>query len=46
MVIAGSHKIDAGVDPEQIIAAAAVDPSLIHQVIAPAGSTLIFYGEV
>ena len=43
MVIAGSHKIDPAVDPKHIIAAAQADPSLIHQVIAPAGSTLVFY---
>jgi len=40
VVIAGSHKVKA---PEaQIIACAYEDPSLIHQVIAPAGSTLLF----
>jgi hypothetical protein len=40
VVIAGSHKIKA---PQQaIIACAYEDPSLIHQVIAPAGSTLLF----
>ncbi len=40
VVIAGSHKINA--PQEQIIACAYEDPSLIHQVIAPAGSTLLF----
>ncbi len=40
VVIAGSHKIDA--PTEDIIAAAYQDRSLIHQVIAPAGSTLLF----
>lgn len=40
VVIAGSHKIKA--PQPQIIACAYEDPSLIHQVIAPAGSTLLF----
>lgn len=40
VAIAGSHKIKA--PQEQIIACAYEDPSLIHQVIAPAGSTLLF----
>lgn len=40
VVIAGSHKID--VPPEEMIACAQADPSLIHQVIAPAGSSLLF----
>ena len=39
-VIAGSHKIQAPL--EDIIAAAYEDRSLIHQVVAPAGSTLLF----
>jgi ectoine hydroxylase-related dioxygenase (phytanoyl-CoA dioxygenase family) len=40
VVIAGSHKVDA---PEKdVIAAASQDRSLIHQVTAPAGSTLLF----
>eukprot|EP01043_Picozoa_sp_COSAG02_P052276 COSAG02_NODE_5606_length_4192_cov_4.811630_3_plen_350_part_00 len=43
LVIAGSHKINEAVDPEHIIEAAQKDMSLIHQVIAPAGSTLVFY---
>lgn len=40
VVIAGSHKVK--VPQAQIIACAYEDPSLIHQVIAPAGSTLLF----
>ncbi|MBM3262868.1 MAG: phytanoyl-CoA dioxygenase family protein [candidate division Zixibacteria bacterium] len=40
VVIAGSHKIRCS--REEIIACAYEDPSLIHQVIAPAGSTLLF----
>ena len=39
-VIAGSHKIRCR--REDIIACAYEDPSLIHQVVAPAGSTLLF----
>jgi hypothetical protein len=40
VVIAGSHKTDL---PEaDLIACARRDPKLIHQVIAPAGSTLLF----
>lgn len=39
-VIAGSHKVDAG-DPA-IIKAAYEDRSLIHKVVAPAGSALLF----
>ena len=39
-VIAGSHK--ATCREEGIVKAAREDPSLIHQVIAPAGSTLLF----
>ncbi len=38
--IAGSHKIKA--PREQIIACAEQDRSLVHQVVAPAGSTLLF----
>ena len=38
--IAGSHKIK--VSREEIIACAYEDRSLIHQVVAPAGSTLLF----
>lgn len=40
MVIPGSHKIAAPM--ADIINAAYSDPSLIHQLIAPAGSTLLF----
>jgi len=40
VVVAGSHKIDAPQD--QILKAAYEDRSLIHQVEAPAGSTLLF----
>ena len=40
VVIAGSHKVKG--DREAIIAAAYDDPTLIHQVVAPAGSTLLF----
>lgn len=40
VVIAGSHKMRVGV--EEMIAAAYEDPSLIHQVVAPAGSSLLF----
>jgi len=39
-VIAGSHK--ATCREEGIVQAAREDPSLIHQVVAPAGSTLLF----
>lgn len=40
VVVAGSHKMDM---PEaDVIACAYADRSLIHQVIAPAGSTLLF----
>lgn len=40
VVVAGSHKMDL---PEaDVIACAYADRSLIHQVIAPAGSTLLF----
>lgn len=40
VVIAGSHKI--ALPPEQLVQVAYEDPSLIHQVVAPAGSTLLF----
>ncbi|MCF7687072.1 MAG: phytanoyl-CoA dioxygenase family protein [Cephaloticoccus sp.] len=40
VVVAGSHKIDLPV--EDMIARAYEDRSLIHQVVAPAGSTLLF----
>jgi ectoine hydroxylase-related dioxygenase (phytanoyl-CoA dioxygenase family) len=39
-VIAGSHKVSAA--EEGVVKAVREDPSLVHQVIAPAGSTLIF----
>jgi hypothetical protein len=39
VVIAGSHKVS---DYQGAIQAAAEDPSLIHRVVAPAGSTLLF----
>lgn len=41
VVIAGSHKIPGPDDA--IVAAAGDDPSLVHRVVAPAGSTLFFY---
>ena len=40
VVIAGSHKVD--VSAATLIELAHNDPSLIHQVVAPAGSTLLF----
>ena len=40
VVIAGSHKVKC--DRGAIIDCAYADPSLIHQVVAPAGSTLLF----
>ena len=40
VVIAGSHKIDTPVS--EIVACAYKDRSLIHQVVAPPGSTLLF----
>ena len=39
-VIAGSHKIDVPI--KQVIELVNADRSLIHQVVAPAGSTLLF----
>jgi len=42
-VIAGTHKITRDVENADIINAAMDDPRLIHQVEAPAGSTLLFY---
>lgn len=42
-VIAGTHKVQTDVPQDGIIAAALEDPSMIHQVEAPAGSTLLFY---
>lgn len=40
VVVAGSHKLD--LPEKELIACAEADRSLIHQVIAPAGSTLLF----
>jgi ectoine hydroxylase-related dioxygenase (phytanoyl-CoA dioxygenase family) len=40
VVVAGSHKVD--IPSQQLIEAAYADRSLIHQVVAPAGSTLLF----
>lgn len=40
-VIDGSHKLD--VEAQAIIDAAMADPRMIHQVVAPAGSTLLFF---
>ena len=40
LVIAGSHKID--LRNQEMVECAYKDPSLIHQMIAPAGSTLLF----
>ena len=40
VVVAGSHKLD--IPEAEAIACAYADRSLIHQVIAPAGSTLLF----
>lgn len=40
VVIPGCHKSDC--PEEAIIKAARQDPSLVHQVVAPAGSTLLF----
>ena len=42
-VIAGTHKVPTDVPQEAIINAALENPSMIHQVEAPAGSTLLFY---
>ena len=41
IVIAGTHKIDPTVDPQEVIKAALADPGrpLVHHVVAPAGST-------
>ncbi len=41
IVIAGSHKITCA--EEHVVDAAREDPALVHQVVAPAGSTLVFY---
>ena len=40
VVVVGSHKIEC--PQEEMVACAYQDPSLIHQVVAPAGSTLLF----
>ena len=42
-VIAGTHKVPPEVGREEMITAAMEDPRLIHQVEAPAGSTLLFF---
>ena len=41
-VIAGSHKLNH-IDPGEVIKAAGNDPRFIHSVVAPAGSTLLFF---
>ena len=40
VVVAGSHKLD--IDEREMIECAYADRSLIHQMVAPAGSTLLF----
>ena len=40
MVIPGSHRMDVGT--HELAELVAADPSLLHQVIAPPGSTLLF----
>ena len=42
-VIPGTHKITTDVDQQAIVEAAQQDPNLIHEVVAPAGSTLLFF---
>lgn len=44
-VIAGSHKVHNTVDRQALVAAALEDPShnLVHHVVAPRGSTLVFF---
>ena len=42
-MIAGTHKVPEEVGHQAILDAAAADPRLIHQVVAPAGSTLLFF---
>lgn len=42
-VIAGTHKVPTDVAQDDLIDAALEDPSMIHQVEAPAGSTLLFF---
>lgn len=39
-VIAGSHKLD--IPTEELVEIARQDPTMVHQVQAPAGSTLLF----
>ncbi len=41
-VIPGSHKLQASLH-RATIAAAIADPAMVHQVVAPAGSTLLFF---
>lgn len=41
-VIPGTHRLGADVDVREVIRAAMADPRLVHQVVAPAGSTLLF----
>lgn len=43
VVIAGSHKLPGDLDMQAVIDGAIADPSLLHHVQAPAGSTLLFY---
>ena len=43
LVIAGSHKLPAELDMQAVIDAAKADPTLLHHVEAPAGSTLLFF---
>jgi ectoine hydroxylase-related dioxygenase (phytanoyl-CoA dioxygenase family) len=42
-VIAGSHKLSSELNHEDVISAAEADPRMIHQMVAPAGSTVIFF---
>ncbi|NKB66417.1 MAG: hypothetical protein GKR89_05110 [Candidatus Latescibacteria bacterium] len=42
-VIPGTHKITTEIDQQAMIEAALKDPALVHQVVAPAGSTLLFF---
>jgi hypothetical protein len=42
MVIAGSHKL-GHIPVDELAAAAGNDPHLVRSVVAPAGSTLLFY---
>jgi ectoine hydroxylase-related dioxygenase (phytanoyl-CoA dioxygenase family) len=43
MLIPGTHKLPGDLDRQAIVDAAMGDPSLIHHVEAPAGSTLLFF---